>query len=107
MKIIEATSRDEIENLKAKGNLSKEIEVSVGLIINDVFQNGDEALKQYALKFDGLNLDEIVVCKKRIQRGIAKVSLKKQQAIKTAKENIEKFHKEQMPKGPVENRHNF
>ncbi len=57
-------------------------------IINDVRQNGDNALKQYTEKFDGISLSTLLVSEEEIaeayqnvNEGRADISLEKQRQI--------------------------
>jgi histidinol dehydrogenase len=65
-------------------------------IINKVRKEGDAALRYYAKKFDGIDLDKI---KTRISN--PSISMELQQAIKQAKQNIEKFHRAQLEKPTI------
>lgn len=72
------------------------VEALVYPILEDVRLNGDKALKNYALKFDGANIDslkanefEFVEAEKRLDNSI-------KSAIKRCADNVRKFHQEQM-----------
>lgn len=64
-------------------------------VFDDVKINGDEALKSYTAKFDGVALDELKVSEEEIAQGIALVDEELKQAITLAKENVETFHASQ------------
>lgn len=64
-------------------------------IINNVRINGDAALLKYSQQFDGAAPEKLQVSEPEIQEAIAKVPDELKQAIKTAYDNIYKFHKAQ------------
>lgn len=74
-----------------------EIEESVRLIIAEVRKNGDEALKLFARKFDGLKDLEIKVSEEEVKTACEAVSQDVKEAIRRAAENISRFHKAQLP----------
>lgn len=63
-------------------------------VINQIEENGDEALKQFTSQFDGVELDAITIDPASIEINLSEPV---QQAIDVAFENILYFHKEQMP----------
>lgn len=75
-----------------------EIRTKVEDIIDEVRKNGDNALKSFALKFDGVNLESLFIEKEEINRLADKIEPKVKAAIKTAYENIKKFHESQKSK---------
>ncbi len=72
-------------------------------LVNEVFENiktsGDSRLKAYTLRFDKVDLNEIVVNTEEWQAGIEKVPEALKKAISRAKRNIEIFHKAQQSAG--------
>src|SRR5690554_242334 len=64
-------------------------------IIENVKINGDQALKEYALKFDNVKIEELLVSKKEIEQAIYLVPQELKDAIQIAYANIYKFHKSQ------------
>lgn len=64
-------------------------------IIENVKANGDMALRQYALDFDNLMIDDFKVSKAEISAATAILSLELKTAIDIAFDNIYKFHKAQ------------
>ena len=71
---------------------SSQLEESVSKILLDIKLNGDEAVKKYALKFDGIELNELLVSEDEIKAAESLVSDDLKAAIAIAKQNIEKFH---------------
>jgi len=75
------------------------VEKIVADIIEDVKQNGDKALFEYALKFDKAKLDSLKVTKEEIDEAIGSVDKEFLEIIKEAKENIYNFHINQLKDG--------
>lgn len=73
----------------------EEIEQKIIPILEDVKLRGDEALKFYAQKFDGVELNNILVSTEEVQYALEHVSEELKQAIDTAYFNIFKFHQHQ------------
>lgn len=71
---------------------------AVEQIINNVATRGDEALKEYAAKFDGVDLSSLRVSRQEIEAAETLVSDGLKAAIAAAAENITRFHRAQMPK---------
>lgn len=70
----------------------------IGEILNTVKSNGDEALRGYALQFDKVQLEELLVSKEEIDAAIQQVDDELKNAIQLAKVNIERFHTAQKEK---------
>lgn len=71
---------------------SKALEVTVSAILEDVKENGDGAIKKYALQFDKVVLDDLRVSEADFTEALLLVSDELKTAIMQAKNNIEKFH---------------
>lgn len=71
------------------------LEDLVGGILSDVKENGDEALIRLTNKFDGAKLDSLRVSEEEIAKAESVLSEDLKNAIKLAKQNIEKFHASQ------------
>jgi histidinol dehydrogenase len=71
------------------------IEKPVRAILDRVRVDGDKALMDYAKLFDKVDLDEIKVSGAEIEEATLNIPADLIKAIKTAKENIEKFHRSQ------------
>ncbi len=65
-------------------------------IINNVIENGDKALIEYAKKFDGAELTSIEVTKEEIDFAVANTDKDFLVTLEMAKENISDFHKRQV-----------
>ncbi len=91
------------ELLKRPTTSLEEIEGRVIPVLQDIKQRGDEALKAYTEKFDGVQLDSIAVSEQEILQAVSEVSPVLKEAIQTAKRNIEQFHvSQQQPLEAVE-----
>jgi len=67
---------------------------TVDEIVTNVKSNGDQALLSYAKKLDGATLESVIVTEEEIDEAVISEDLEK--AIELAKNNIEKFHKNQL-----------
>ena len=67
----------------------------VGVIIDEVRQHGDKALRDFTLKFDGVSLENLEVTKEEIAEAEQNVQPELKQAIEMARRNIWKFHSAQ------------
>ena len=72
-----------------------EIEAIVDEIIGNVRHNGDQALIQYAAKFDKANLTSVLVSEEEIAEAFAACDAEFIDILKQARDNIESFHKRQ------------
>ncbi|HEC1727581.1 TPA: histidinol dehydrogenase [Campylobacter lari] len=75
-----------------------QVKTIVEQIIEDVKINGDEALKQMAVKFDKVELNSIKLSDEELSNLAEQIDDELKQAIKIAYENIYKFHKAQESK---------
>ncbi|MBS0010864.1 MAG: histidinol dehydrogenase [Bacteroidales bacterium] len=102
MKIFEYTNIDETrEVLKRPVCDLSEIEPLVNEIFMAVKENGDRALAEYTLRFDGLENPELVVSEKEIQEAVKRISPELKEAIDRAVENIGLFHASQKTESKV------
>ena len=83
------------EILKRPTQTVDDIEATVNQIFDEVKQKGDDAIKKYTTKFDGIELESNTVSQSEIEDAKKNVPIKLQNAIKQAKQNIEAFHKAQ------------
>jgi histidinol dehydrogenase len=77
---------------------SKNLEKTVQEIIVAVKQKGDEAVKDYSLKFHGLRPKDLWVTQEEIAKSSKMVGKDLIKAISVAKKNLEKFHQHQFEK---------
>lgn len=98
MNIIRFPSEKEIQQIIERP-VQQNIEERVLPIIHAVKENGDKALKEFALKFDGVNIKNLLVSESEFQEAQILVSETLKHSIATAKNNIEKFHAAQKEAG--------
>ena len=67
-------------------------------ILKDVKENGDDSTLKYTEKFDNVKINDQKVSKEEIKNSYSNLDKKLVNALKNAGKNIEKFHKEQIPK---------
>ncbi len=72
------------------------VEKIVSDIIADVKENGDKAVKDYCLKFDGAKLDSLLVSDLEIQEAVESVEPEFLRILKDAAQNIRAFHEKQV-----------
>ncbi|MDR3424246.1 MAG: histidinol dehydrogenase [Alphaproteobacteria bacterium] len=74
-----------------------ELAKSVALILGEVKSRGDDALRAFSLKFDGVSRKRFRVSPKEIEAAAFSIAPSLRAAMKRAKANIEKFHKAEFP----------
>ncbi|EKV57198.1 histidinol dehydrogenase [Brachyspira hampsonii 30446] len=80
-----------------------DVNEKVKAILEDVKQNGDNALKKYAKMFDNAEIDNLRVTEKEIEEAYNRVDEKFKETLKLAYNNIEKFHKKQLKNSFITN----
>lgn len=73
-----------------------DVEKIVADIIADVAKRGDEAAKEYCKKFDGADLDTLLVSPEEIQEAVDSVEEDFLRILRNAAENIRHFHEKQV-----------
>lgn len=94
---------EELENKlhTRKTEISEEVNKAVSEIINNVRENGDDALKEYCVKFDGFHVsrkDDFIVSKQEIMDAITKVGPEFMKILERTKDQITEYHKNQIEK---------
>jgi len=98
MQIINYPTRDTWANILTRPAFdSLTLFETVGHVLEDVRTKGDEAVRTYTRKFDGVELASFEVTKAETEAAEKLVSPLLKQAIEMAKRNIWKFHSEQQP----------
>jgi histidinol dehydrogenase len=101
MKIINNPSIDTWGNLLSRPSFNNDSLIEkVGVVLNEVRDNGDVAVKKYTKLFDGIMLDNFSVSTAEIEAAAQQVSAELKSAIKLAARNIQLFHEKQL--SPVE-----
>ncbi len=70
-------------------------------IVNDVKQHGEEAVKKYTHKFDGVKLQSVVATEKEINAGHKNTAKDVLAAFMEARRNIEEFHRRQLRENTI------
>lgn len=98
MKIYNNPLQSEWKNLSERPSFpSEDLERKVQNIIEKVKNQGDVALKEFAMEFDKVALNDLRVNKSELEEAIAKVPNQLKEAIAQAAGNILKFHASQQP----------
>jgi histidinol dehydrogenase len=101
MQIIKYPVRREWKKLCRRPALDfSSLEITVGNILKEVKENGDEAVRRFTLMFDKSSIKSFEVPQQEITDAAGQLSDELKAAIGQAKENIEKFHSAQI--GSVE-----
>ena len=87
------------EEIFARINPTANVEGVVASIIADVIVNKDAALKAYAKKFDGVELDSLEVTQEEIDAAYAQVDKDFIAILEEAAKNIRAFHSKQVREG--------
>ncbi len=83
---------------RTSGTVQDEAIKVVQDILNNIQENGDQALKEYTSRFDGFVADSFQVSSDSILRAWEETPKALQDALLLAKKRIEKFHSLQVPK---------
>lgn len=99
MKLIVADGSKEQEALSAMRTRSSEIDSGVTKtvqgVIDNVRANGDKALQEYTLKFDGVDLKQLELTQDDIDKAFGEVPQTVVQSLERAAANIRDFHERQ------------
>ncbi len=81
-----------------KAKVSKEVTQAVEQIIENIRENGDKALFEYAEKFDGFkaNAENLTVTQAEFNAGLAQIDADYLRILRRAKTQIEEFHQHQL-----------
>ena len=97
IRVINYKERKSLEDVLLRSQFSHDdVNEKVKAILEDVKQNGDNALKKYAKMFDNADIDNLEVTKDEIEDAYNRVDEKFKETLNLAYKNIEKFHKKQI-----------
>lgn len=96
MKIIKATDITPEQIVSQRDVAYVSVEESVKKVLNDVSERGDAALREYELRFDGVQIDDFAVTAEEIDAAVAAVGAEYILILKRAAANIERFHRAQI-----------
>lgn len=80
---------------------TQKLEDTVSAILQEVRQEGDQAILKYTRRFDGVALEKLTVSAAEIEAASASLTVELKSAIQQAKANIERFHSQQLQEEPV------
>ena len=98
MKIYEK-SLNEMKRIVARyteQTIDFEIEKTVSEIIQNVAQNGDQAVRDYERKFDNVNLADFSIPAFQLDQALDSIDEDLRAALELAKQNITSFHKQEI-----------
>ena len=96
MKIIKATDITPEQIVSQRDVAYVSVEESVKKVLNEVSERGDAALREYELRFDGVQIDDFAVTAEEIDAAVAAVGAEYIRILKRAAANIERFHRAQI-----------
>lgn len=96
MKVIEYPTREEWSEIVKRPHLDmSQLNATVEGVLDDVRNNGDEAVKRYEEKFDHAHLDSLAVTEAEMEEAERLVSPELREALELAHHNIATFHQSQ------------
>ncbi|MDR1713911.1 MAG: histidinol dehydrogenase, partial [Coriobacteriales bacterium] len=84
------------EQLQRESVFDSETQKVAAEIIAEVRQRGDEALREYTQKYDGVSLSAFLVSDMEVEKAVRKVSAPVMDALKAAAASITSFHQRQL-----------
>ena len=84
------------QEIFARDNIAPDVEGVVAQIIADVIKNGDAALREYAAKFDKVQLTSLEVSQQEIDEAFQTVETEFLDILREAAANIRAFHEKQV-----------
>jgi histidinol dehydrogenase len=99
-RIMKITDITDVQHNKFKHRLAniEKLTPTVLKILNDIKLSGDDAVRRYTYKFDGVKIKMLKVSDKEFKRAIKSVDRDTINALKESIRNIEKFHIKQKSK---------
>lgn len=96
MKIIKYPDKDKWESILHRPVQDNSVlDISVREILSSVKDKGDEAIRNYNLKFDGYSSSNLLVSEEEIEEAEKLVNCELKESIRIAMHNIESFHRSQ------------
>lgn len=83
------------ELLKRPTKDASQLEQTVADVLREIRERGDEAVRDYELKFDKVALSTLAVSEEEMQEAVSQVSNELKQALELAHQNIYRFHEAQ------------
>jgi len=93
----DSASREEVRAILRRSLTLEEAEIEsrVRAILNEVASRGDDALREYTARFDGVQLTHLEVTSEELRRAQEEVSPPVAEALQLAAERIRRFHEHQ------------
>ncbi|MDL2218855.1 histidinol dehydrogenase [Ruminococcaceae bacterium OttesenSCG-928-O06] len=101
MQVIDSRKTSLEEILCRREEEAPDVSAAVAQILADVKARGDEAVREYTLRFDGAAPDTLRVSEEEIQAALAEVDEELLRVMRKAAANIEAYHKKQVRQGFV------
>ncbi|MFM7327433.1 MAG: histidinol dehydrogenase [Bacteroidota bacterium] len=99
MRIINKPDRKDWPDLCGRPGIARtDLENTVRAIMDKIRSEGDTALMEYTRRFDGVSLTALAVSDQERNAAVGRISMELQTAIRTAFENIHRFHLAQQPR---------
>lgn len=96
MKIVKYPERSDWQRMLERPYIDvSKLNGTVADILDDVRKNGNDAVRRYEAKFDGVSLASLAVTEEELDSAVNEVSGELKSAIELAHSNIEKFHMSQ------------
>ena len=95
--VADGTAEKELLNSlrQRSGETDKKVTASVTEILDNVKASGDEAVREYTMKFDGRCPEQMEVTRAQMEEAVAKADPRFVEALRNAMENIREFHSRQ------------
>ncbi|AEM22952.1 histidinol dehydrogenase [Brachyspira intermedia PWS/A] len=104
IKVINYKECKSLDDILLRSQFSHDdVNEKVKAILEDVKQNGDNALKKYSKMFDNAEIETLEVTEKEIEEAYNRVDDKFKETLNLAYNNIEKFHKKQLRNSYITN----
>ncbi|MBQ6112541.1 MAG: histidinol dehydrogenase, partial [Synergistaceae bacterium] len=97
--MIRILNAEEFRRLRQKKVSIPDVSASVREIIENVKENGDNAVKEYEKKFDGIELDSLEVTQAEIDEALNETGDEFIALLERAAKNIREFHSHQIQNG--------
>ena len=94
------------KHLQRKSAFNAKALTAATAIVEDVRERGDEAVREYTSKFDGVDLERFRVSQEEIDQAVAKCPKELSQALEHAAAQIREFHERQLQQSWIETRSN-
>ena len=90
------TEKTLLQNLRQRsGEIDKKVTTAVTDILENVKARGDEAVREYTVKFDGRCPEQTEITRQQMEEAVAQADPRFVQALRNAMENIRAFHSRQ------------